>query len=213
MSLAAAASVVEMALEVRQLMRVELGSAASLLARSMRDNPVNVQAFGADAEHRELALAAFFRPVIEGARRRAVVLGAFRDGVLIGVGVTAPPRRCQPTPLEKLRILPAVLFQAPAGTAARVLQWVGEWARLDPPEAHWHLGPIAVDPTAQGQGVGGAMLRAICTLVDDDAGLAYLETDKAENVRIYERFGFAVIAERRVLGLPNWFMSRRRSRG
>jgi ribosomal protein S18 acetylase RimI-like enzyme len=199
-----------MSLEVRTLTRVEFGAAAPLVARSMRDNPVNVRAFGSDTERRERALAAFFRPVLQGARHRAVVLGAFRDGVLIGVAVTARPQRCQPTPFEKLGILPALLLQAPAGTTARVLGWTGEWARMDPHEAHWHLGPIAVDPAAQGQGVGGAMLRAICTLVDDGAELAYLETDKPENVRIYERFGFEVTAQSEVLGLANWFMSRRR---
>jgi ribosomal protein S18 acetylase RimI-like enzyme len=138
------------------------------------------------------------------------VLGAFRDGALVGVAVAARPRRCQPTPFEKLSILPAVLFQAPAGTTARVLRWSGEWARLDPPEPHWHLGPIAVDPTAQGQGVGGAMVRALCAIVDGEGEFAYLETDKPENVRFYARFGFAVTAESEVLGLQNWFMSRGR---
>jgi ribosomal protein S18 acetylase RimI-like enzyme len=201
-----------MPLEVRDLPHAEFDSAARLLARSMRDNPVNARAFGPDQERRSRALAAFFRPALEGARRRAVVLGAFRDNALIGVAVAARPRQCQPTPFEKLRILPAVLFQAPVGTTARVLHWVGEWARVDPPEPHWHLGPIAVDPTAQGQGVGGAMLRALCALADDDSKFAYLETDKPENVRIYERFGFAVTAERKVLGQPNWFMVRGGSR-
>jgi ribosomal protein S18 acetylase RimI-like enzyme len=38
---------------------------------------------------------------------------------------------------------------------------------------------------------------------------AYLETDKPENVRFYERFGFEVVGEEEVLGVPNWFMLRR----
>jgi hypothetical protein len=37
---------------------------------------------------------------------------------------------------------------------------------------------------------------------------AYLETDKPENVRFYERFGFEVVGEEEVLGVPNWFMIR-----
>ena len=37
--------------------------------------------------------------------------------------------------------------------------------------------------------------------------LSYLEADKSENARFYERFGFTVIAEPKVLGAPNWFMS------
>lgn len=197
-----------MAIEVRDLPHTELDAASSLLARSMRDNPVNAYAFGPKPERRVLALAAFFKAVLRGARKRATILGAFRDGALIGVSVAAPPGKCQPPAFEKLGILPAILFHGPPGSSTRVLRWTGAWAQLDPPQPHWHLGPIAVDPIAQGQGVGGAMLRALCAIVDGHGGAAYLETDKPENVRIYRRFGFAVTLEREVVGLPNWFMSR-----
>jgi hypothetical protein len=44
--------------------------------------------------------------------------------------------------------------------------------------------------------------------MDDDRALSYLETDKSENVRFYEKFGFTVNAEAKILGIPNWFMSR-----
>ncbi len=37
---------------------------------------------------------------------------------------------------------------------------------------------------------------------------AYLETDKPENVRFDERFGFRVVGHADVLGVPNWFMLR-----
>ena len=33
----------------------------------------------------------------------------------------------------------------------------------------------------------------------------YLETDKPENVTLYERFGFKVTGEAKVFGVPNWF--------
>jgi hypothetical protein len=36
----------------------------------------------------------------------------------------------------------------------------------------------------------------------------YLETDKPENVTLYERFGFKVTGEAKVFGVPNWFMWR-----
>ena len=84
----------------------------------------------------------------------------------------------------------------------------GEWARRDLAEPHWHLGPVAVDPQLQGQGVGTAMLTAFCSRMDDLSMLSYLETDKYKNVRFYRRLGFAVVAEAEVLGVPNWFMSR-----
>jgi ribosomal protein S18 acetylase RimI-like enzyme len=51
-------------------------------------------------------------------------------------------------------------------------------------------------------------MEAYCVRVDAAGGDAYLETDKPANVRFYERFGFEVVGEQEVLGVPNWFMSR-----
>jgi GNAT superfamily N-acetyltransferase len=77
-----------------------------------------------------------------------------------------------------------------------------------PREPHWHLGPVGVDRPLQGRGVGGALLRAFCARMDAEGSASYLETDKPENVSIYEHFGFRTIAEDRVLGITNWFMMR-----
>jgi ribosomal protein S18 acetylase RimI-like enzyme len=196
-------------LTVRPLQREELVDAAQLVGRGMSDNPANVRAFGMqDREHRCRALARFFVPVLQGLYLRGSILGAFADGTVVGVCGMARPGLCQPAFREKLRVLPAVVRGNSLGTPLRVLRWVGEWARRDPPQSHWHLGPVAVDPRLQGQGIGTAMLRAFCTVVDDCRSLSYLETDKSENVSFYQKFGFTVIAEAEVLGVPNWFMSR-----
>jgi hypothetical protein len=45
--------------------------------------------------------------------------------------------------------------------------------------------------------------------MDDRRALAYLETDKRENVGFYRKFGFTVVAGAEVMGVPNWFMHRR----
>ena len=120
----------------------------------------------------------------------------------------ARPGLCQPTTLEKLGVVPSVVFGNPIGTPLRILKWVGEWARRDPVEPHWHLGPVAVEANLRGQGIGSSMLADFCTRVDNYGAASYLETDKLENVRFYERLGFTVISEAEVLGVPNWFMSR-----
>ena len=49
-----------------------------------------------------------------------------------------------------------------------------------------------------------------CATVDAAGGVAYLETDKPENVGYYERFGFETVGEVDVLGVTNWFMRRAR---
>jgi len=119
-----------------------------------------------------------------------------------------PPGQCQLTAREKLRIVPAIVWGNPPPVPLRVLKGFGEWLRHDPLEPHWHLGPFAVDAQLQGRGIGSVMLGTFCACMDGFKALAYLETDKAENVRFYERLGFVTTSESLVLGTPNWFMQR-----
>jgi len=196
-------------LTVRQLQREELADAARLAGRGMCDNPANVHAFAIqDADRRQRALMRFFVPVLQGLYMRGSILGAFSDGTLAGVCGMARPGFCQPAFLEKLRVFPAVVRGNSPGTPLRVLRWAGEWARRDPSESHWHLGPVAVDPHLQGRGIGTSMLHAFCAMVDECGSLSYLETDKSENVSFYQKFGFTVVAQADVLGVANWFMLR-----
>ena len=135
-----------------QLRRTDLRPAALILGRAMRDNPVHVRAFAiSDAERRRQALERFFRPVLLGLHQRGLIYGAYRDNALVGICGIARPGFCQPTPLEKLRVLPAVVFGNPLGTALRVLNWTDAWAHRDPAEPHWHLGPVAIEPCVQRQ--------------------------------------------------------------
>jgi ribosomal protein S18 acetylase RimI-like enzyme len=195
--------------ELVQLRRTDLRPAALILGRAMCDNPVNVRAFAIeDVERRRQALERFFRPVLLGLHQRGLIYGAYRDNALVGISGIARPGFCQPSLLEKLRVLPAVVFGNPLGTALRVLNWTDAWAHRDPTGPHWHLGPLAIDPCVQSQGIGSALLTAFCVHMDAYGAVAYLETDRRANVHFYQKFGFAVVAEADVMGVPNWFMSR-----
>lgn len=194
---------------LRELLHAELGEAARLLGRGMCNNPVNMRAFTIqDPERRSRALKRFFQPVLRGLSHRGVLIGAFRNTTLVGVCCFARPGFCQPSALEKLSVIPSVVFGNSPATTLRVLRWTGDWARRDPTTSHWHLGPIAVDAHLQGQKIGSCMLSAFCDHMDSSQGLSYLETDKPENVAFYEKFGFTVVAKADVLGLANWFMHR-----
>lgn len=175
----------------------------------MRDNPLHLAAFGADATHREAALSRFFLPVLRSIALKGRILGAVRGTALIGVCAMTRPGRCQPSLVEKLRIIPSIVRGNSSRTLRAVLSWTGSWARHDPPAAHWHLGPVAVDREAQGRGIGGTLLAAFCSAMDAEGALAYLETDKRENVGFYLKHGFVVTGEEPVLDVPNWYMERR----
>ena len=195
---------------LRELQPADLDSAAQLLGCGMSDNPVNLRAFAiVGSARRQKALARFFRPVLSGLYRRGLIYGAFCNEALVGVCGIARPGFCQPAVLEKLSIVPALVLGTPGGTTFRVLKWAGEWAQHDPLQTHWHLGPVAVDPRFWGRGIGSAMLTAFCAHMDAYGACSYLETDRRENVRFYQRFHFEVLGETAVLGVPNWFMLRR----
>ena len=65
-----------------------------------------------------------------------------------------------------------------------------------------------MEPGLQGAGVGGAMLRVLGERMDAAGELAWLETDKPENVVFYRRHGFDVVAEVDPYGFTTWFMRR-----
>ena len=66
-----------------------------------------------------------------------------------------------------------------------------------------------MDRHLQGQGIGSILLAEHCRRLDDRGDeVGYLETDKPENVRFYEKQGYRVIGEAPALGVPSWFMRR-----
>ncbi|MFL6261755.1 MAG: GNAT family N-acetyltransferase [Thermoanaerobaculia bacterium] len=197
-----------MMIEIRDLTPGETDTAAAVLGRGMRDNPLHVQAFGADADARERALTHIFKGVLRQYVSKGAVLGTFSSEEIVGVCAMVEPGRCQPSGGERLRLLPEAIAGAGLGGTVRLLKWAAAWARHDPKEPHWHLGPVGVERNFQGQGVGTTMLRVFCQRMDALQAMAYLETDKRENVAFYERFGFQVKAQEPVLETPNWFMVR-----
>lgn len=191
-------------IDVRPIDGEELQRAALVAARGMRDNPLHVAAIGENPERRVRVMNRVFSRLLPLDGRPT--LGAWDGDRLVGVADSAEPGRCQPSPRDRLRLAPAMLM---AGRAApRMARWLSAWAKHDPDRPHSHFGPLAVDPDLQGKGIGTLLLSAYCRQLDGTAMLGYLETDKRENVRLYERFGFVVTAEADVIGVKNWFMTR-----
>jgi GNAT superfamily N-acetyltransferase len=71
-----------------------------------------------------------------------------------------------------------------------------------PREAHWHLPLIGVDPAHQGQGIGAALLTHVLKTCDSQRMLAFLEATSAQNIRLYERHGFAALGTIQVVDSP-----------
>lgn len=196
-------------LDLRPLVLGEVGQAANVLARGMRDNPLHVAALGQHPAARARALAGLFRGFLamEVAEKGRVV-GAFQNGTMVGVCGMMRPGCCQLAPLEKVTLLPKLLWHCGFKGTGRFLAQFGNWSRHDLPTPHWHLGPVGIVPELQGKGIGSQLMRDFCAFLDAGKAAAWLETDKEINVTFYRRHGFEVVAEDTVNGVANWFMER-----
>lgn len=198
-------------LKIETLDASEISEAVAVLSRGMRDNPGHVAAFGEDPQRRLRRLRQFFDGAFAVMSWQTLVARS-GDGTIVGVMAMSSPGTCQPSITQQLRILPRLLQNGPR-SAVRTARWLGVWAGRDPDERHWHFGPLAVDAHLQGEGIGSKLMGAFCARMDAAGEDAYLETDKRINVAFYERFGFEVVGEEEVLGMPNWFMLRRAEKG
>jgi GNAT superfamily N-acetyltransferase len=65
---------------------------------------------------------------------------------------------------------------------------------------HWYLALLGVEPSCQGQGIGGTLIQPILARADADGLPCYLETGTEKNVRFYRKRGFEVLAEETIPG-------------
>jgi ribosomal protein S18 acetylase RimI-like enzyme len=192
----------------RELSLADFEPAVMLLARGMCDNPILIQTFGADKKRRQRRLERYYALVVSLMLRKGGFLGAYRGETLLGLVGTLPPGCCQANFLEVLRFVPTLVTYNSLVGALRVKSWQDAWARHDPRENHWHVGLVTVDSHLQGRGIGTQLMTEHCAQMDGRGATSYLETDKAINVRFYQKFGFQTVAQEQVLGTTNWFMKR-----
>jgi hypothetical protein len=185
----------------------EIEAAIEVAARALAGGPLAVAVVGDDLQANFRQLRRFFRLQYRLAPHQRPLVARL-DGSVIASTNDLHSGGCHATPWMKLRSAPQLLATRPS-VALRTLRWFSDWERRDPyPRPHAHLGPFGVRPDLQGRGVGSLVLSEYTRRLDLAGEDSYLETDKPENVALYSRFGFEVVEEAEVLGVPNWFMWR-----
>lgn len=170
-------------------------------------------------------LYAYFVPEQEA--RMAFMTGFFafrlRYALNLGKTFTTPDKRAVaawippdthilPEHLEQFGGI-APMMQAGQEAAGRVMAFSDFSDRIEKeyaPMPHWHLSPIAVDPIFWNKGYAGALLREMLARFDGDKQFCYLETQTAENRKLYEHMGFVVVKEDVLPGstIPHYAMLR-----
>src|SRR5581483_514822 len=190
--------------EVRPLRDDERSAAGAVAGRALLTSPTSAWTWGDDLVPRLRVSLDMFVGFVGNQREP---IGALLGDHVVGIAGASPPGECiGATASPEMRTPPAEI--GPPGDASRGLYIWSLYCARDLEERHWHLGPVSVEPTAQGLGIGSLMLRAFGDQMDDAGEVAWLETDKPENVVFYRRAGWEVAEEVTEHGLTSWWMRR-----
>ncbi len=116
------------------------------------------------------------------------------DGAHVGAAIWLAPglKAYDFSPLQQIAMIPLLYAIAGVGGAVRGLALGEKLDALHIKAPHAHLVFLGVSPSAQGRGVGSAMLKATLAPLDAAGVTALLEATTDRNVALYQRHGFEV---------------------
>jgi ribosomal protein S18 acetylase RimI-like enzyme len=177
-------------MEVVRLEDSRLGEASDVLARAFQDDPAWVWLIP-DEDRRRRLLPWLFRVGFDVTAADVWTTSGVVRGAARWLPPGRPPMRVGPT-LKALVTTPFRLGSAIAPFLAygRAVEALRAEAMPDP---HWYLAGIGVDPSAQGRGVGAALLQPGLDAAARAALPAVLLTNNEANLPFYQRHGFVVV--------------------
>lgn len=199
---------------VEPLVRADLSDAAAVLGRAFHTNPGLVAILKDDSPAERLRLTTIGMGAFASASIRVGTGEVIKqDGKVVAVSLSYAPG-AYPPPLWAELLIATGLLRGGLRRMLRFGQADAVMRKRHLREPHWYLWVLGVDPDQQGRGFGSELLRALSARAERDGAPCYLETDRASNVRLYERHGYALQDETVVpkLDFRLWFMLRPRAR-
>ena len=91
-----------------------------------------------------------------------------------------------------------LIFQSGLGIIGRLLTYENYAMNLKKEftdNYDWYLYNLSIKKDAQGKGIASKLMRPMLQFCDDEKMVAYLETNKANNVTLYNHYGFELKRE------------------
>ena len=175
---------------VRVATAADASALTKVLVRAFADDPFISWAVRADARR----TAAYWRLFDLFVRRLSLPYGhTFTTATLDAVALWAPPGCWKQGALDQVRQLPDWLAIVGLKRIPHVLGAIATLLNKHPSEPHYYLPFVGVDPSAQGQGTGSAVLQPVLQWCDTLRLGAYLENTNERNLAFYERIRFRVL--------------------
>ncbi len=175
---------------IRKVGPAEVPALAGVLARAFARDPMVTWPLVTDSDLTARIRATFEAVDTPFAAEGWVIQAA--DG--LGVMTLLPPGSSAREEELAAATAPSLAALAPDGGKRYERFWAWIWSMV-PGEPHWLLDQLAVEPVAQGRGIGGALVRHAIDRATADGLPLFLETGMAGNLALYRRFGFEVMAE------------------
>ncbi|MGF7032276.1 ribosomal protein S18 acetylase RimI-like enzyme [Paenibacillus mucilaginosus] len=189
-------------------------SFAAVMGRAFADDPLFLHLFGPSKSDRFAAkrvrlflTLVFKKALLQGEDMR----GYFENCRLAGAYLAEPPRTSRSGMRQNVKLaglLLPLLFRLPLRSLGQLNAYMRVTRNAAPVTAHHYLAMLGVDPSAQGKGIGRALLLDLFGRVHAHAGSqgAALDTENRRNVDWYVSLGFVLSAEASLGGLTLYCM-------
>ena len=151
--------------------------------------------YAVDTVRRRAVLAKYFNYSIQEGRAlgRCIHLADEARGVAVWLLPQSPEVESQAAE-RKRTFLKAAFMTEGCANYYRIIEFMSAKSATLVDEAAWYLSIVAVDPAAQGQGLGRKLLEPTIAEADRADVTCYLETFSQRNLSFYQRLGFEAAA-------------------
>ena len=177
---------------------VKTDPACSSAVAALEDDPFYrsiCAPYYSDTVRRRAVLAKYFDYSIQEGRKlgRCIHLADETRGVAVWL-LPQSSRLESQAAQRKRTFLHAALSPKGCENYYRIIEFMSAKSASLVDEAAWYLSIVAVDPAAQGQGLGRKLLEPTITEADHAGVTCYLETFSQRNLSFYQRLGFSAAA-------------------
>jgi len=182
----------------------------TLMSKAFARDPLFLHAFGnleTDFKARERVTAFLSFMFDKSLTLNEEIWGYFENESLTGAYAAESPQSGKLHLWKGVRLIWRLIplcLRLPGKTMIFLNDYMRVTRSAVPSLPHHYLVMIGVDPKAQGQGIGKALLTHLFSLAESDnrsQGIA-LDTENEENVGLYRRFGFTLNRKMEIGSLP-----------